>query len=160
MSARRRGRGTSRGVDTYHNFEDEQPPDADMSVAARAFHARVTGVQEQVLMRETGARCEGNDHEDVPNSWTLPAYRPRLRTSSFSSAPTCQRLQSGASIGRLSHRPARSCAGSASSTRPSTDMVRCTQHPQAPLRARSSLCLQIDATESNLFGRPTALIEA
>jgi len=25
-----------------------------MSVAARAFHARVTGVQEQVLMRETG----------------------------------------------------------------------------------------------------------
>ncbi len=43
-----------RGVDTYHNFEDEQPPDADMSVAARAFHARVTGVQQQVLMRETG----------------------------------------------------------------------------------------------------------
>ncbi len=42
-----------RGVDTYHNFEDEQPPDADMSVAARAFHARVTGVQQQVLMRET-----------------------------------------------------------------------------------------------------------
>lgn len=43
-----------RGVDTYHNFEDEQPPDADMSVAARAFHAHVTGTQQQVLMRETG----------------------------------------------------------------------------------------------------------
>jgi non-haem Fe2+, alpha-ketoglutarate-dependent halogenase len=42
-----------RGVDTYHNFEDEQRPDADMSPAARAFHARVTGVQQQVLMRET-----------------------------------------------------------------------------------------------------------
>jgi len=43
-----------RGVDTYRNFEDEQPPDADMSVAARAFHAHVTGTQQQVLMRETG----------------------------------------------------------------------------------------------------------
>jgi non-haem Fe2+, alpha-ketoglutarate-dependent halogenase len=42
-----------RGEDAFHNFEDEQPPDADMSVAARAFHARVTGVQQQVLMRET-----------------------------------------------------------------------------------------------------------
>ena len=42
-----------RGEDAFHNFEDEQPPDADMSVAARAFHARVTGIQQQVLMRET-----------------------------------------------------------------------------------------------------------
>lgn len=43
-----------RGVDTYHNFEAEQRPQADMSEAARDFHARVTGVHEQVLMRETG----------------------------------------------------------------------------------------------------------
>jgi non-heme Fe2+,alpha-ketoglutarate-dependent halogenase len=42
-----------RGEDAFHNFEDEQPPDADMSAAARAFHARVTGIQQQVLMRET-----------------------------------------------------------------------------------------------------------
>jgi len=43
-----------RGVDDYHNFEVERRPDADMSEAALAFHARVTGTQEQVLMRETG----------------------------------------------------------------------------------------------------------
>ena len=43
-----------RGVDTYHNFEVEQRPDTDMSDAARAFHARVTGAQTQVLMRDTG----------------------------------------------------------------------------------------------------------
>ena len=43
-----------RGVDTYQHFEPEQRPDADMSAAACAFHARVTGAQEAVLMRETG----------------------------------------------------------------------------------------------------------
>jgi len=43
-----------RGVDTYHNFDVEQCPQADMSEAAREFHARVTGAQAQVLMRETG----------------------------------------------------------------------------------------------------------
>jgi non-haem Fe2+, alpha-ketoglutarate-dependent halogenase len=43
-----------RGVDTYGHFEPEQRPDADMSGAARAFHARVTGATDQVLMRETG----------------------------------------------------------------------------------------------------------
>src|SRR5580700_10256075 len=43
-----------RGVDAYHNFDDEQRPAADMSEAARAFHARVTGAQTQVLMRDTG----------------------------------------------------------------------------------------------------------
>jgi hypothetical protein len=42
------------GVDTYHNFEVEQRPETDMSDAARAFHARVTGAQTQVLMRDTG----------------------------------------------------------------------------------------------------------
>jgi hypothetical protein len=43
-----------RGIDTYQHFEPEQRPDADMSAAACAFHARVTGAQEAVLMRETG----------------------------------------------------------------------------------------------------------
>src|SRR5580693_2437871 len=43
-----------RGVDTYHNFEVERRPETDMSDAARAFHARVTGAQTQVLMRDTG----------------------------------------------------------------------------------------------------------
>jgi chlorinating enzyme len=43
-----------RGVDAYHNFEVEQGPGTDMSDAARAFDARVTGAQTQVLMRDTG----------------------------------------------------------------------------------------------------------
>jgi non-haem Fe2+, alpha-ketoglutarate-dependent halogenase len=43
-----------RGVDTYRNFDAEQRPQADMSQAARDFHALVTGANEQVLMRETG----------------------------------------------------------------------------------------------------------
>jgi non-haem Fe2+, alpha-ketoglutarate-dependent halogenase len=43
-----------RGVDTHHNFEVEHRPQTDMSDAARAFHARVTGAQIQVLMRDTG----------------------------------------------------------------------------------------------------------
>ncbi len=42
-----------RGVDNYGNFEPEQRPEADMAAAARAFHGRVTGATNQVLMRET-----------------------------------------------------------------------------------------------------------
>ena len=43
-----------RGVDTQHNFEPEQRPDADMSEAAQAFHAAITSRHAQVLMRDTG----------------------------------------------------------------------------------------------------------
>ena len=42
-----------RGVDRHHNFEMEQRPDADMSAAARAFHARITGEHDQILLRGT-----------------------------------------------------------------------------------------------------------
>jgi hypothetical protein len=42
-----------RGVDTFHHFEEEQRPASDMDAAARAFHARVTGAQLKVLMRDT-----------------------------------------------------------------------------------------------------------
>ena len=41
-----------RGVDTFHHFEPEERPLSDMSDAARAFHARVTGTADQILMRE------------------------------------------------------------------------------------------------------------
>ena len=43
-----------RGVDAFHNFDDEQRPDADMSPAAQAFHASVTDAHAQILMRDTG----------------------------------------------------------------------------------------------------------
>jgi hypothetical protein len=43
-----------RGVDDHHNFELEQRPDADMSSAAVAYHAAVTGAHAQILMRGTG----------------------------------------------------------------------------------------------------------
>lgn len=43
-----------RGVDTFHNFEPEQVPDADMSEAAQAYHASVTDAHAQILMRDTG----------------------------------------------------------------------------------------------------------
>ena len=43
-----------RGVDTYRHFEAEQRPDADMSPAAVAHHAAVTGAHAAILMRETG----------------------------------------------------------------------------------------------------------
>ena len=43
-----------RGVDTFHNFEHEHRPDADMSPAAVAYHAAVTGAHAQILMRGTG----------------------------------------------------------------------------------------------------------
>jgi non-heme Fe2+,alpha-ketoglutarate-dependent halogenase len=42
-----------RGVDSYGNFAPERRPDADMSPAAVAFHAEITGQHEQVLMRGT-----------------------------------------------------------------------------------------------------------
>ena len=43
-----------RGVDSYHNFEPERRPDADMSEAAQAYHAAITNRHAQVLMRDTG----------------------------------------------------------------------------------------------------------
>ena len=43
-----------RGVDTFGNFAPEQRPDADFSPAALAFHAQVTGANQQILMRDTG----------------------------------------------------------------------------------------------------------
>jgi len=43
-----------RGVDRYGHFEPEQVPDADMSAAAVAYHAAVTGAHAKILMRETG----------------------------------------------------------------------------------------------------------
>jgi len=43
-----------RGVDAFHNFEPEQRPLADLSEEAVAFHAKVTGAHQQILMRDTG----------------------------------------------------------------------------------------------------------
>src|SRR5579872_3067720 len=43
-----------RGADRYHHFEPEQRPDADMSEAAVAYHAAITGAYAQILMRGTG----------------------------------------------------------------------------------------------------------
>jgi len=43
-----------RGEDRHHNFEHEQRPDADMSEAALAYHAAVTGTHAAILMRGTG----------------------------------------------------------------------------------------------------------
>ncbi len=43
-----------RGEDRYHHFEHEQRPDADMSPAAVAYHAAITGAHAQILMRGTG----------------------------------------------------------------------------------------------------------
>jgi hypothetical protein len=43
-----------RGVDKYHHFEPEQRPDADMSPAAVAYHAAITGAHAEILMRGTG----------------------------------------------------------------------------------------------------------
>ncbi len=43
-----------RGIDTFGNFAPEQRPDADFSPAALAFHAQVTGANQQILMRDTG----------------------------------------------------------------------------------------------------------
>ena len=46
-----------RGVDRFGNFEPEYAPDRDLSDAALAFHARVMGGQQTVLMKnaKTGA---------------------------------------------------------------------------------------------------------
>jgi non-haem Fe2+, alpha-ketoglutarate-dependent halogenase len=43
-----------RGVDTYHHFEEEQRPSADMSADAQAYHAAITNAHAQILMRGTG----------------------------------------------------------------------------------------------------------
>ena len=43
-----------RGTDTFHHFEQERPPDADMSPEAVAYHAAITGAYAQILMRGTG----------------------------------------------------------------------------------------------------------
>ena len=43
-----------RGVDAYGNFEPEQRPLSDLSEEAVAFHAKVTGEHQQILMRDTG----------------------------------------------------------------------------------------------------------
>ncbi len=45
-----------RGVDEYRNFEPERRPSRDMEQEAVAFHARITGQAEQVLMRDTRSR--------------------------------------------------------------------------------------------------------
>lgn len=42
-----------RGTDRFGNFEPEQAPDADMSPSAVAFHARITGQHDTILMRGT-----------------------------------------------------------------------------------------------------------
>ncbi|GGF28304.1 syringomycin biosynthesis enzyme [Aliidongia dinghuensis] len=43
-----------RGVDAYGNFVPEERPLSDLSEAAIAFHAKVTGEHQQILMRDTG----------------------------------------------------------------------------------------------------------
>jgi non-haem Fe2+, alpha-ketoglutarate-dependent halogenase len=43
-----------RGVDEFRNFEPEQRPESDLSEAAVAFHAHITGAHQQILMRDTG----------------------------------------------------------------------------------------------------------
>jgi non-haem Fe2+, alpha-ketoglutarate-dependent halogenase len=43
-----------RGTDRYGHFEPEQRPDGDMSEAAQAYHAAVTGAHAAILMRSTG----------------------------------------------------------------------------------------------------------
>jgi hypothetical protein len=40
-----------RGVDVYRNFIPERAPEADLSPAALAFHAEITGATKQILMR-------------------------------------------------------------------------------------------------------------
>ena len=44
-----------RGVDRFGNFEPEYAPDRDLSDAALAFHARVMGDQQTVLMKNAKA---------------------------------------------------------------------------------------------------------
>ncbi len=48
-----------RGVDTYGHFEPEQRPARDMDDEAVAFHARITGQQQQVLMRDAAGPRAG-----------------------------------------------------------------------------------------------------
>ena len=42
-----------RGVDAFHHFEPEQQPEWDLAPAALARHARITGEQDAILMRDT-----------------------------------------------------------------------------------------------------------
>jgi non-haem Fe2+, alpha-ketoglutarate-dependent halogenase len=42
-----------RGEDRYHHFALEERPDADLSAAAIAHHAAITGAHAQILMRGT-----------------------------------------------------------------------------------------------------------
>lgn len=42
-----------RGTDRFRNFEPEQSPDADLSPSALAFHARITGEHDKILLRGT-----------------------------------------------------------------------------------------------------------
>ncbi len=42
-----------RGVDDFHNFDEEERPTADVSEAAKAQHAAVVDMQMQVLYRDT-----------------------------------------------------------------------------------------------------------
>jgi non-heme Fe2+,alpha-ketoglutarate-dependent halogenase len=43
-----------RGVDEYNHFMPEQRPESDLSPAAIAFHAEITGAHQKILMRDTG----------------------------------------------------------------------------------------------------------
>ncbi len=43
-----------RGVDEFHNFEPEERPDSDFSPRAKAFHAKITGAHQEILMGDTG----------------------------------------------------------------------------------------------------------
>jgi len=42
-----------RGTDRFRNFEPEQSPDGDLSPSALAFHARITGEHDKILLRGT-----------------------------------------------------------------------------------------------------------
>jgi non-heme Fe2+,alpha-ketoglutarate-dependent halogenase len=44
-----------RGVDAYRNFDEEPRPSADLAADAVAFHTRVSGAVQKVLMRDTAA---------------------------------------------------------------------------------------------------------
>jgi len=42
-----------RGVDEYHNFAPERRPESDLSAAALAHHAEITGEANKILLRDT-----------------------------------------------------------------------------------------------------------
>lgn len=49
-----------RGVDTYHSFEHEPIPNADMEPALVALHKRITDRNAQILYRGTGIKSYGD----------------------------------------------------------------------------------------------------